>query len=99
MQIYKNWLSFENIRFVEKDFGLVFRFQGATFILWDNARDKQFLKLSMPDVWNADGEEYKALKAINEVNRKFKLLKAVVNKDSVWLETEMFLDSMPVIED
>jgi len=99
MQIYKNWLTTNGIKFEELPFGLTFKYQGAYFILFDNSTDKQYLNLSMPNICNVDGEELKVLRVANKINCDIKAIKATVRDNSVWLNIEMFIDSTPDIED
>lgn len=99
MQIYKNWLTANNVKFEELPFGLTFKYQGANFILFDNSTDKQYLNLSMPNIWDVDGEEVKVLRAANKVNCEFKAIKVTVMNNSVWLNIEMFIDNTPDVED
>lgn len=99
MQIYKEWLRSNGVKFEELPFGLGFKYQGASFILWDNSKDQQYLALSMPNIWNVDGEELKVLRTANKINGEIKAIKAVIRDDAVWLNIEMFIDNTPDIED
>lgn len=99
MQIYKDWLRSNGVKFEELPFGLAFKYQGASFILWDNSKDQQYLALSMPNIWDVDGEEVKVLRAANKINVDIKAIKAVIRDNAVWLNIEMFIDNTPDIED
>lgn len=99
MQIYKDWLRSYGVKFEELPFGLAFKYQGANFILWDNSKDQQYLALSMPNIWDVDGEEVKVLRAANKINGDIKAIKAVIRDNAVWLNIEMFIDNTPDIED
>lgn len=101
MEIYKNWLRSRNVKFSELPFGILFQYQGGTFIISDNAEDKLYLQVIMPNVYEASSyEKEKAMKVMNKMNREFKALKATMQDDGqVWLAVETFIDSTPDIED
>lgn len=99
MEIYKNWLRSNGVKFEELPFGLGFKYQGAGFILWDNSKDKQYLALSMPNIYDVDGNEFKVLQIANKINEEIKAIKVVVRDGRVWLNIEMFIDNTPDIED
>lgn len=99
MQIYKNWLRSNGVKFEELPFGLGFQYQGSAFILWNNTEDRQYLALSMPTIYAIEGNEYKVLKVINKMNCDIKAVKAVIRDNAVWLNIEMFIDNTPDIED
>ncbi len=99
MQIYKNWLIANGVKFEESSLGLSFKYQGAGFILWNNAHDQQYLALSMPNIWAINGEELKVLRVANKINCEIKAVKTVVRDNFVWLGVEMFIDSTPDIDD
>lgn len=101
MEIYKNWLRSRNVKFSELPFGILFQYQGGAFIISDNAEDKLYLQVIMPNVYEASSyEKEKAMKVMNKMNREFKALKATMQDDGqVWLAVETFIDSTPDIED
>lgn len=83
MQIYKNWLIANGVKFEESSLGLSFKYQGAGFILWNNAHDQQYLALSMPNIWAINGEELKVLRVANKINCEIKAVKTVVRDNFV----------------
>lgn len=101
MEIYKNWLRSRNVKFSELPFGILFQYQGGAFIISDNAEDKLYLQVIMPNVYEVSSyEKEKAMKVMNKMNREFKALKATMQDDGqVWLAVETFIDSTPDIED
>lgn len=103
MDIYKEWLSDNGVKFEEKDYGLSFKYQGGYFILSDNKNDKQFLNLVMPGIFEfADRPEIdrvKVLEALNRINASKKVVKAICDETDCWLSCEMFIDGTPDIED
>lgn len=101
MQIYKDWLKSHNLQFNELPFGIVFQYQGGTFIVSDNTNDRQYFQLIMPNVYEVSAyDKTKAMGVINNLNRDIKCLKATIQEDGkVWLSTETFIDTTPNIED
>lgn len=99
MQIYKNWLTANGVKFEEMPFGLTFKYQGASFILFDNSTDKLYLNLSMPNIWDVDGQEVKVLRVANKINCEIKAIKVTLRNNAVWLNIEMFIDNTPDVED
>lgn len=101
MQIYKDWLTSQNVQFVETPIGLLFKYQGCAFVIEDNTDDKQFLRIRMPRIHTVSpGEREKVLEVINKLNYGIKCLKASIDQDGdVNLFTEIFIDSTPDVED
>ncbi|MBO5580239.1 MAG: hypothetical protein J5952_07460 [Prevotella sp.] len=101
MQIYKNWLQRKGVTFREEVFGLAFAYQGANFIIADNNSDKLYFQLIMPGIYDVQpGEKMKVLEVANTLTRDIKCLKVVIQDGgSVWLMTEMFIDSTPELDD
>ena len=101
MQIYKDWLTSQNVQFVETPIGLLFKYQGCAFVIEDNTDDKQFLRIRMPRIHTVSpGEREKVLEVINKLNYGIKCLKASIDQDGdVNLFTEIFIDSNPDVED
>ena len=101
MQIYKDWLTSQNVQFVETPIGLLFKYQGCAFVIEDNTDDKQFLRTRMPRIHTVSpGEREKVLEVINKLNYGIKCLKASIDQDGdVNLFTEIFIDSTPDVED
>ena len=103
MDIYKNWLADNGVKFEEKDYGLTFKYQGGYFIIGNNANDLQYFNLIMPGIYDfADHPEMpriKVLEALNKINAQYKVVKAVCDDEDCWLTTEIFIDSTPDVED
>lgn len=94
------YLSSEGLRPQETDFGYVFEYQNLTFfIFWDDD-DDQYLKIALPGIFNVDDNNRDdALVAVNEVNKEWKVIKAVVTDDEVWVVAEQFVDKDPSLVD
>ena len=103
MDIYKNWLADNGVKFEEKDYGLTFKYQGGYFIIGKNANDLQYFNLIMPGIYDfADHPEMpriKVLEALNKINAQYKVVKAVCDFFNDSATTEIFIDSTPDVED
>lgn len=105
MEIYKSFLSRQNIEFQVYEIGICFEYQGASFIVIDNEGDKQYLQLVMPNLYEVPSsvaEEYKVLEVLNKINCDTKVVKGIImqlgDTKHVWLNIEMFLDDSPEID-
>lgn len=101
MEIYKEWLQTNGFRFEETPIGLMFKYQGGNFIVADNSGDKNYFQLLFPRIDTVtEKEKFKALNALNVVNREIKCIKGTLTDDNeVWLTTEIFVDHTPNVED
>ena len=95
-----SYLASEGLRPEETDFGFVFEYQKLTFfIFWDDD-DNQYLKLALPGIYNVDDNNREdAIVAANEVNIEWKVIKAVVLSDEVWVVAEQLIDKDPNLSD
>ena len=103
MDIYKNWLSENGVKYEEKDYGLTFKYQGGYFIIGNNSKDSQYFNIVMPGIFdfgdNPDVPRIKVLEALNTITADYKVVKAVCDQEDCWLTTEIFIDSTPDVED
>ena len=103
MDIYKNWLSENGVKYEEKDYGLTFKYQGGYFIIGNNSKDSQYFNIVMPGIFDfgddPDVPRIKVLEALNKINADYKVVKAVCDQEDCWLTTEIFIDSTPDVED
>jgi len=103
MDIYKNWLAENGVKYEEKDYGLTFKYQGGYFIIGNNEKDSQYFNIVMPGIFdfadNPDVPRIKVLEALNKINADYKVVKAVCDNEDCWLTTEIFIDSTPDVED
>lgn len=84
----------------ETDFGFVFNHKNLTFIIFWDDNDNQYLKLALPGIYNVDdNNKLNSLKAANEVNKEWKVIKAVVTSDEVWVVAEQLIDKDPNFPD
>ncbi|PJJ19143.1 hypothetical protein SAMN05216517_102380 [Janthinobacterium sp. OK676] len=78
---------------IDSDGDIVFRFEGMGYVLCFDADDAQFGKLLLPNVWSIDTQEelLRVHAALDEVNRRIKLVKGHVQRGQVWFCIEMLL--------
>lgn len=100
MQVYKEWLRCNGYRFEETDFGLVFKHQGAVFIIFHRKNDPSFFQLALPGIYEVkQDEKTRVLEIANMLSNELKCLKCIVHEDNdVWLMTEMFTNKEPELD-
>ena len=95
-----SYLSNEGFQPQETDFGFVFKFKELTFVIFWDDDDNQYLKLVLPSIYNVnDNNRDDALVAANQVNIEWKVIKAVVHSDEVWVVAEQLIDKDPNLSD
>lgn len=81
--------------------GINFEFDGWNFLLWHDADDPLFFRLTLPGILDVTDENYaQALMACNTLNWNYKVVKASLyefdeagkNRASVWVCYEQMLD-------
>ncbi len=86
----------------KSELGLNFTYEGWNFLLWNDADDPMFFRLTLPGIFDVKDENFaKAIMACNNINWNYKVVKAVLydyedGKDkgaSVWMCYEQQLDS------
>lgn len=85
----------------DNDNDIIFKYQMRTFIYFNNDdEDDLFFRLSMPGIYDVtDDNRFAVLEAINEVNKMVKVVKLIIPRDDVWVNTEILLDTTPVMDD
>lgn len=78
---------------LDSDGDIAFRFEGMSYALCFDDDDAQFGKLILPNVWAIDSPEelQRVLAALDEVNRRVKLVKGHAVRGQVWFCIEMLL--------
>lgn len=78
---------------LDSDGDIAFRFEGMSYALCFDEDDEQFGKLILPNVWSIDSPEelQRVLAALDEVNRRIKLVKGHAVRGQVWFCIEMLL--------
>lgn len=100
--IYQQFLHNAQISFEETRDGIFFQYQGGYFIIGDSNQDELYLQLMMPHIYtiNPGTERLKAFVALNTLHQTIKAVKGTLMEDnSIWLATEMFIDKTPDLED
>ena len=92
----------------KNDLGLNFTYEGWNFLLWNDADDPLFFRLILPGVFDVTDDNFaEAIMACNNVNWKYKVVKAVLYEfedehdkgASVWMCYEQVLDTTPKVEE
>jgi hypothetical protein len=85
---------------IDSDNDIVFKYQMLTFIYFNNDDDEQFFRLALPGIFDVtDENRVTVLEAMNETNRRMKVVKLYIPRDDVWAATEIMMDSTPVLDD
>lgn len=85
---------------IDDDGDIAFKYEMRNFYFFNNKDDEAFFRLAMPGIYDVtDDNRYAVLEAINELNKTYKVMKAIVPSTEVWLTTEIFMDSTPELDD
>ena len=78
---------------IDEDNDVIFKFEGMTLVLSNDDEDTPFFRLLLPNFWEIESEEeQQALRAMNAVNARLKVLKLVLVRGHVWASVELFFD-------
>lgn len=95
-----NYLKSQGLMPEETNFGIAFKYQMCSFLIFKDEDDQSFIQMAMPGIYEVKEDTMlDVLMACNEVNKGVKVSKAIINDDSVWLLYELVLDSTPVLDD
>ena len=106
--LVSKYLKSRGITSKKNDLGLNFSYEGWNFLLWNDADDPLFFRLILPGVFDVTDDSFaRAIMACNNVNWKYKVVKAVLYEfedehdrgTSVWMCFEQVLDSTPQVEE
>ena len=106
--LVSKYLKTKGIVSKKNDLGLNFTFEGWNFLLWNDTDDPMFFRLILPGVFDVTDDNFaRAIMACNNVNWRYKVVKAVLYEfedgkekgASVWMCYEQVLDSTPQIEE
>ena len=106
--LVSRYLKTKDIAPKKNDLGLNFTFEGWNFLLWNDTDDPMFFRLILPGVFDVTDDNFaRAIMACNNVNWRYKVVKAVLYEfedgkekgASVWMCYEQVLDSTPQIEE
>lgn len=85
---------------IDQDGDIQFKYQMRNFYYFNNDDDESFFRLAMPGIFDVtDENRYAVLETMNEINKMFKIMKAFIPNNDVWLSTEILLDSTPEVGD
>lgn len=79
---------------LDADGDIAFKCEGFAYVLCFDADDAAYGKLVVPNVWSIDSEAELAqvLTALDNINRKMKVVKGHTQRDQVWFTVELWLD-------
>jgi len=79
---------------IDSDGDIQFEYDDRSYFLEVNENDTEFYRLVLPNIWPIESEleRLKVFKAIDEVNKTKKVVKAYTTNDNVWISVEMFMD-------
>ena len=87
--------------------GVNFEYEGWNFLLWHDADDPLFFRLTLPGIFDVTDENYAhALLACNTLNWNYKVVKASLyeydeagkRRASVWVCYEQMLDNESIVD-
>ena len=93
------WLFNEGYKHeIDQDGDIHFKYEGK-HLYFTPDDDEGYFRLIMPNVYDVDGDRMKVLEACTTICRKYKVAKAYIVNDRVWVAIEIFVDSTPEIND
>ena len=93
------WLYNEGYKHeTDSDGDVHFRYNGK-HIHFTPDEDDTYFRLIMPNIYELEDNRVKVLEACNTITRDYKVVKAYLVKDRLWLSIEMFVDSTPEVGD
>lgn len=99
-ELVKQYLSSEGYKYdIDGDGDIRFKYEGVNLYFSVDENDQSFFRLIMPGIYKIENNRGKVLEAINTVTRDFKVLKAFLVDEYLWLSVEIFIDSTPELED
>ena len=98
--LIKEWLSSEGFRYdVDNDGDIHFKYQGKNMFFTADSDDEMYFRLMMPHIYQVQGDRVKVLEACNTICREYKVVKAFLVENSLFLAIEIFVDSTPEVGD
>ncbi|WP_024972817.1 T3SS (YopN, CesT) and YbjN peptide-binding chaperone 1 [Ralstonia pickettii] len=84
----------------DDDGDIRFKREGMTYALCFDKDDPGFAKLILPNVWSIDSEPelQQVLAALDQVNRRIKLVKVHTQAGAVWFTVELLFDEQATWE-
>ena len=85
---------------IDEDNDIKFKYQMLTFYFMNNDDDERYFRLALPNIYDVtDDNRYAVLEAINTVNKGYKVAKVVIMRNTVWIVTEILMDTSPELKD
>lgn len=100
-KLVQEWLKNHEVKARASKVGLNFDYEGWNFLLWNDADDPSFFRLTLPGIFDVTEDTYAmALMACNTLNWSYKVVKASLyefeesgkHRASVWVCYEQQLD-------
>ena len=101
-ELMTSWLKQHEVKARNSKVGVNFVYDGWNFLLWNDADDPLFFRLTLPGIFDVTDESYAvALLACNTLNWNYKVVKASLyefeesgkRKASVWVCYERMLNT------
>lgn len=100
VELVQEWLSSEGYRpEIDGDGDLRFKVEGISFYCTKNGTDNQYFRIILPNVYTVENNRAKVLEVANKISMEYKVLKAYVIEENLWLSIEMLIDSTPEVGD
>lgn len=94
------YLTSEGLQPQERDYGIFFKYQMLSFLIFWQEKDALFLKISLPGIYDVDeNNRVDVLEACNSTTRNIKVAKCFIPEDGVWVTAEQLLDTEPNFSD
>ena len=89
-----DYLKSQGLQPEETPFGIYFKYQMLSFLIFHEDEDSQFFRIALPGIFEVDeNNRADVLEAVNQTNKSIKVAKALVPEDDVWIATEHLLDA------
>ncbi len=93
------WLFNEGYKHeIDSDGDVHFKYNGK-HIYFTPDDDETYFRLIMPNIYELENNRVKVLEACNTITRTYKVVKAYLVNEKLWLSIEMFVDSTPEVGD
>ena len=95
-----SYLTSEGLQPQERDYGIFFKYQMLSFLVFWRDDDERFLKIALPGIYDVDeNNRIDVLEACNEATKNIKVAKCFIPEDSVRVTAEQLLDTDPNFSD
>ncbi len=99
-ELVQNFLSAEGYKWdIDDDGDIHFKYEGAHIYYTVDEKDPLYFRLIMPNIYQLENNREKVLEVCNSLCSEYKVLKAYLVNDRLWLAVELFIDTTPELED